>query len=341
MSKKTLFWHVIFWIVYMSIFTFVEGGYNNNFRQALFIELAYFPIRIIVVYTNYFAFVPRLLLREHVFKYIIYTLLTVFAGTVLYRYFAFTYINPFLYPDWNQGAFLQPYRFVQSAMIITSPMIFLIGITVIYRLVESQRRIAEIAEERTKAELQYLKSQINPHFFFNTLNNLYGLALAKSDKTPDVVMKLSELMSYMLYETQHQIVPIEKEITYIKNYIELEKIRFEGRFSCELDIENMSHLNIPPMLLLPFVENAFKHGVHTSSKDAWIKVGLRMEGKQLTFKVANSIGEKQNERKGGLGIANLKRRLELLYPDKYVLDIQSSEDTFLISLKIELPNEKA
>lgn len=320
----------------MSIFTFVEGGYNNQFREAMLIEVTYFPVRLLIVYLNYFFLMPRLLLKDQTRKYIIYTLGSIIMGIFIQRYCSYYYTNAIIFPDWNQGSFWQTYKFLQTGMILTSPMIFLIGITVVYRLVESQRKIAVISEERTKAELQYLKSQINPHFFFNTLNNLYGLALAKSDKTPDVVMKLSELMSYMLYETQQQFVSLSKEINYIKNYIELEEVRFEGRFTCELDMPGNEQIAIPPMLLLPFVENAFKHGVHTSSEGAWIKVRLQMENQLLTFEVENSVGGERNDANGGLGIANVKRRLELLFPQLHELNIYPAKDTFRILLKIEL-----
>lgn len=337
MKRRTLIWHIIFWVVYMSIFTFVEGGYNNQFREAMLIEAAYFPIRLMVVYINYFLLMPRLLLKGATMRYILLTLATIIIGALLQRWFAFYHINELIFPNWDQGSFWQLYRFVQAGMIITSPMIFLIGITVIYRLVESQRKLAEIAEERTKAELQYLKNQINPHFFFNTLNNLYGLALSKSDKTPEVVMKLSELMSYMLYDTRQNTVPLSKELNYIQNYIELEEVRYEGRFSCNVRMEGeVERVSLPPMLLLPFVENAFKHGVNTSSEGAWIYVQVKVNRGRLSFVVENSVGEKKSETKGGLGIKNVKRRLRLLYPETHSLQYGETNEGYKITLEIDL-----
>ncbi len=332
-----MIWHIIFWMVYMSIFTFVEGGYSNQFREAMLIEAAYFPIRLMVVYLNYFFLMPRLLLKGATLKYILLTFFSVLIGTLLQRWFAYYYINELIFPGWDQGSFWQLYKFVQAGMIITSPMIFLIGITVVYRLVESQKKLAEIAEERTKAELQYLKNQINPHFFFNTLNNLYGLSLAKSDKTSEVVMKLSELMSYMLYDTQQSSVPLAKELNYIRNYIELEEVRFDGRFNCNVSIEgDIVKVSIPPMLLLPFVENAFKHGVNTSSAGAWINVKVRVDQKELNFVVENSVGEKKARTKGGLGIENVKRRLELLYPKLHDLNYGETDEGYKITLLLKL-----
>lgn len=321
----------------MSIFTFIEGGYKNQFREALLIEMAYFPIRLLVVYFNYFLLLPKLLMQEKTKKYILYTFLSLTVAVLIHRLLMFHYINELIFPNWDQGSFWQLYKFIQTGMIITSPMIFIVGITVVYRLVASQRKITEIEKEKTKTELQYLRNQINPHFFFNTLNNLYGLALVKSDKTADLVMKLSELMSYMLYDSQQPFVPLSKEISYIKNYIELEKIRFDERFICEFDIINDVEIEIPPMLLLPFVENAFKHGVHSSSSNAWIRVGLLVEKQHLKFEVENSVElEKDTDKGGGLGISNIKRRLELLYTDKHDLRIHRSSNSFQIVLNIEL-----
>lgn len=337
MKRKTLLWHVVFWILYMSIFTFVEGGYSNKFREAFLIEAAYFPIRMVVVYVNYFLFMPNFLLKGQIRTYILKTFISIVLATIAHRYLMYEYINELIFPGWDQGSFWQSYKFVQAGMIITSPMIFLIGITVVYRLVESQKKLAQIAEERTKAELLYLKNQINPHFFFNTLNNLYGLSLSKSDKTPEVVMKLSELMSYMLYDTKQSSVPLEKEINYVKNYIELEEIRFEGRFTCNLKVKGpFDQISVPPLLLLPFVENAFKHGVNTSSSGAWINVDVEIFDNQLSFCVENSVAVKTETTKGGLGIENVKRRLELIYPERHKLRFSEKNDGFKVSLLLQL-----
>ncbi|WP_436517480.1 sensor histidine kinase [Ekhidna sp. To15] len=337
MKRRTFLWHSLFWVVYMSIFTFVEGGYSNKFRQAFFIETAYFPIRLVVVYLNYFVIMPGFLLKGRIGQYLTRTFISILIAAVFHRFVMYQYINELIFPDWDQGSFWQLYKFVQAGMIITSPMIFLIGITVVYRLIDSQKKLAQIAEERTKAELLYLKNQINPHFFFNTLNNLYGLALSKSDKTPEVVMKLSELMSYMLYDTKQSFVTLDKEIHYIKNYIELEEVRFEGRFNCNMKIEGMTEqLSVPPLLLLPFVENAFKHGVNTSSSGAWINVNLVVTKTELSFSVENSIGLKQKSHKGGLGIKNVQRRLELLYPDKHELTFGENDNSYKVFLALQL-----
>ncbi|MEP1097393.1 MAG: histidine kinase [Cyclobacteriaceae bacterium] len=338
MKSKVFLWHLLFWIVYMSIFTFIEGGYNNKFKEAFFIEIAYFPVRMAVVYSNYFWLMPNLLMKDRTRQYVAYTLLSILIASFLHRLIMYNYINELIFPDWDQGGFWQSYKFIQAGMIITSPMIFLVGLTVVYRLVDSQKKIAEISEERTKTELQYLKNQINPHFFFNTLNNLYGLALKKSDQTANVVMKLSELMSYMLYDTNQQSVALSKEINYIKNYIELEEVRFDNRFKCNLQVNgDIEKRKIPPMLLLPFVENAFKHGVNTLSEGAWINVIVRADENELLFEIDNSIGDySEKEKKGGLGIQNVERRLELLYPERYQLDYEKSGSKFSVHLAIQL-----
>ncbi len=222
-------------------------------------------------------------------------------------------------------------------MIITSPMIFLIGLIVMKRWVSSERKAEQFESEKIRAELSYLRSQINPHFFFNTLNTLYGLALKKSDRTAEVVMKLSELMSYILYEADRELVPLSKEIEQIERYIDLEQIRYENRFETELEVKgDIDQVSIPPLILLPFVENSFKHGVNKSSKDGWIFILIDASTHELRFLIKNKVFssvEKRDE-KNGVGIANVERRLNLLYPHSHSISCQRLEDTFVVEITI-------
>ncbi len=339
MKRKTLLWHIVFWIVYMAIFTFVEGGYQNNFDEAFALEASYLPSRLLLVYFNYFMLLPRFLLKRKIEKYIGYTLITIIIATTIQRVLSFYLINPLIFPDWEQGVFLQAYRIAQAGMIITSPMIFLIGMTVVIRWAGSEKKIQQLAREKVETELKYLRNQVNPHFFFNTLNNLYGLAQEKSDKTPEVVLKLSELMSYMLYETNKPLIQLGREIDYIRNYIALEEQRYEDRFSCNLSIKGeVNKVKVPPVLMLPFVENAFKHGINKESEGAWMNIDLRVEKEKLYFVVENSLAaqKKVDTQKGGLGIKNVERRLELLYPNGHTLNHGPGSDKYRIELMIDL-----
>ncbi|GAB5527897.1 MAG: histidine kinase [Roseivirga sp.] len=339
MKRKTLLWHIVFWTVYMAIFTFVEGGYQNNFDEAFALEASYLPSRLLLVYFNYFILLPRFLLKRKIERYIGYTFITIIIATTIQRVLGFYVINPLIFPDWEQGAFFQAYRIAQAGMIITSPMIFLIGMTVVIRWAGSEKKMQQLAREKVETELKYLRNQVNPHFFFNTLNNLYGLAQEKSDKTPEVVLRLSELMSYMLYETNKPLIQLGREIDYIRNYISLEEQRYEDRFNCNLSIKGeVNKVKVPPVLMLPFVENAFKHGINKESEGAWMNIDLRVEGEKLYFVVENSLAaqEKSDAEKGGLGIKNVERRLELLYPDGHTLKYGPASDKYRIELMIDL-----
>jgi LytS/YehU family sensor histidine kinase len=326
----------------MAIFTFVEGGYNNQFKTAFYIELAFLPFRLGVIYFNYFFLLPKFFLNQQIQKYILYTITTLVIASIAQRVLMYFYLNDILFPDWNQGVFWQPYRFLQSAMIITSPMILLLGLEVMSRWISIQRRAELLERDKLKAELGYLRSQINPHFFFNTLNNLYGLALRKSDKTPEVVMKLSELMSYILYEADRDLVPLSKEMDQIDRYVSLEQMRYDNRFEVELKVEgDVEHFTIPPLLLLPFVENSFKHGVNKSSKDGWISIFVRVQNGDLNFKISNRIFSVQQDEIGhnGLGIANVKKRLNLLFPNRHSLLYEESDGVFNVELVLTNKNE--
>ncbi len=337
-QRKTVFWHIIFWIVYMAIFTFVEGGYQNNFDEAFMLEASYLPSRIILVYFNYFILLPRFLLRRKYERYLSYTVVTILVATMIQRLLSFYIVNPLVFPDWDQGPFFQAFRIAQAGMIITSPMIFLIGMTVVIRWAGSEKKVQELAREKVETELKYLRNQVNPHFFFNTLNNLYGLAQEKSDKTPDVVLKLSELMSYMLYETNKPLIQLTREIDYIRNYISLEEQRYQDRFNCNLSIKGeINEVMVPPVMMLPFVENAFKHGINKESEGAWMNIDLKVEGEKLYFKLENSLPEQREVKgKGGLGIKNVERRLELLFPHGHTLRYGPESDRYAIELMIDL-----
>ena len=183
-----------------------------------------------------------------------------------------------------------------------------------------------------------LKGQINPHFLFNTLNNIYSLALKKSELTADAVVKLSEMLDYLLYECNAQMVDVKKEIKLIQNYIYLQKIRYGGRLDIQFKAENINDQKIPPMIILPFIENSFKHGAGNQSNKVWIKIHMGVENNCMEFNIVNSKShQKKAARKhapGGIGLENVKKRLGLLYQNEYSLVIEDLSDTFSVKLSI-------
>jgi len=230
-----------------------------------------------------------------------------------------------------------------------------------YKCSLSKRQIAEIQErikdqnekiteqlnkEKLDAELKFLKSQIHPHFLFNTLNNLYALTLRNSPKSSEVVLKLSNLLDYMLYECNVPLIPLRKEIKQIKNIIELERMRYSDRlmvsFTASGDVSNKM---LPPLLMLPFIENAFKHGVSKEIEESFISIDLNVKDDHLVLRVENSKSDDLDSRQEsdyakGIGLWNVRRRLELIFGTNYNLQVFNEEEVFMIVLQvpIEGPN---
>jgi LytS/YehU family sensor histidine kinase len=201
-----------------------------------------------------------------------------------------------------------------------------------------QLLIQKITVEKLHAEVDFLRAQVNPHFLFNVLNNLYALTLKKSELAPDVVLKLSEMMEYMLYDSTDEKVLLEKEVTYLKNYIELEQLRLRDESAIRLHVNALfDGQEIAPLLLLPLVENAFKHGLSTQSKNGWLTVKIGLHQSTLSVVVENAKAPVLvSKSKGGIGLGNLRKRLELLYPSRHHLAVEDKKDTFLVKLEIEL-----
>ena len=200
---------------------------------------------------------------------------------------------------------------------------------------DTQKLRTELMLEKQSGELALLRSQINPHFLFNTLNNIYSLVYQKSEDAPEAVMKMSSIMRYMLYDATTDKVLLEKEIEYLKSFIELEKLRIRHKDFVELNVSgNVEGRTIAPMLLIPFVENAFKHGSRSVTNPG-IRINLTIGPKQILFEVSNHVrqnGTATKDQVGGIGLTNIRRRLNLLYPGKHQLDISPNEDMYLVKL---------
>ena len=201
----------------------------------------------------------------------------------------------------------------------------------------SNERIQRSLESQKKdMELQFLKSQLNPHFLFNSLNNIYSLAYQKSDKTADAILKLSEIMRYMIYESNDSWVALNKEVAYVQSYIELQKLRFKDGAAVELTLNGeIDGQRIVPLILISFVENAFKHGVANDPKDP-IRINIIANQKILHFSITNKKSKSNKDAMGGVGLNNVERRLQLLYPDRYKLNIVNSATHYTSELMLDI-----
>jgi two-component system, LytTR family, sensor kinase len=224
----------------------------------------------------------------------------------------------------------------QRATINGAVVIFGFMVKLFIDFLETEESKKQLLIEKNGIELAYLKSQINPHFLFNTLNNLYGLSLSEPDRTPDAIIKLSDMMRYMLYESNAEHVPLQQEIAYLKSYVELQKLRYDGTTYIHFDIKGIENeQQIAPLLLISFVENAFKHGEVFDPQHP-LSMTLSFDEKNVVFEVKNKIHHKNKDEVGGFGVKNVERRLELLYPNKHKLLIEQHKDIFVSHLEIQL-----
>lgn len=287
---------------------------------------------IFIFYFNYYILVPKFLFRR---KYVAYAAICIactllmLSSPLIGMAFLGKPEKP-MFPDSHfQNFFL---LFFENNLLT-----FLVGFLASIGLALNTRW-KQTEKERLSAQLSYLKTQINPHFLFNTLNSIYSVTITKAPQGADMVDKLSEMMRYTLKEAQLDLVPLESEINYITNYIDLQKVRFDNSVKFSFDLEgNFMENQIAPLLLIPFIENAFKHGVN-SEQDSNIKITISIKENEIHLQVFNNKVEIENdaEPKSGLGIQNTKHRLELIYPDKYVLNIIDNKSFFSVSLKITL-----
>ncbi|ASZ09757.1 histidine kinase [Chitinophaga pendula] len=217
---------------------------------------------------------------------------------------------------------------------------FFIFLSSAYKLAKDwflhERTRQQLENERLKAELDFLRSQINPHFLFNSLNNIYTMAYRRSENTPDAVMHLAEIMRYMLYDSGHPFVPLEKELHYLEQLIALQELRIQGPMALQQHISHSSgNVYIAPLILIPFVENAFKHGIINDPDDPMV-LHISVEGNTLHFSSSNRISQQQKDPMGGVGLQNVRRRLELIYPKRYQLDIRQDGEHYSVDLHLQL-----
>jgi hypothetical protein len=221
----------------------------------------------------------------------------------------------------------------------------LIGIVlkVIHSVTQNQLQEAQSMAAHSKSELHLLQSQLSPHFLFNTLNNMYGISITDHQKIPDLLLKLSELLRYSVYDATEIYVPLKDELTYINNYIEFEKIRIGDRLVLDTDIEELTdnRIKIAPMLLIVFIENAFKHSKNTIDEKIFIDIKLKTWGNSILFSIKNSYGKEEQEKtqfnkNSGLGLANVNKRLKLLYPAAHMINIQSDALYYSVDLQLKI-----
>lgn len=344
-GKKPVY-HFLLWTIY-AILIFFFYLYNSsgddsftigNIVINLFIHLFFL---IIIVYYNLHKLIPTFLQKKKILLYILalaFSAIVISPIEIVFTYFVVNHgLEDIKFEDINR---LQIQNF--------GSLFFINIIVTISFIIKSwyiQDRIRRDLENKNLlSELSFLKSQINPHFLFNTLNSLYALSLKKSDNTPQLILQLSQMMRYMLYECNEKYVPLQKELDYIKNYLALEALRYGQKVNIIFDyhIDAIEKYEIAPLLFITFLENSFKHGIsHQLEKGGDIVILLQVEDGHLDFNISNEkhLVTKPANYAGGIGLVNIQKRLALLYPKAHELSIIDEDDMYHIQLSLEL-NER-
>jgi len=339
---RVLLLHLSFWGVYISfslyqVSMFNQRSENPDWRKSLIFFTIQIVFNMLLAYLNYFILLPRWLARKQLGRYLLEFLIP-FALLTMLR---LNLLRLLLDSSTNQFHFLNSSPFIIQLVLISLFIVVFVGmLRFAVDWFEFDARTKAIENEKLFAELNFLKAQINPHFLFNTLNNLYYLAYTQSPNTMEVIEKLSQMMRYMIYDTNAARVPLSKEITYMENYISLEKLRLNNDVPITFAVHgNTTGVLIVPLIFITFLENAFKHGVSNNNPQSWVKINIALQDKICTYTVANSKIKNTNTGAGersGVGLQNVKRRLDLSYPNSYHLDVSETPDQYAVELKLTL-----
>jgi two-component system, LytTR family, sensor histidine kinase AlgZ len=334
---RVLILHVSFWWVYLSFFVYSITAFRRretDLGDAIIQAGTQTAFNMLIAYLNYFIFLSRYLESKKLGRYLLefsiaFTIVIAIRINVV-RYLIDGYTH-------REEYFYSTVMIVQTVLTSLFIVIFIGMLRFAKDLFDLEARKKEIENEKLIAELTFLKAQINPHFLFNTLNNLYYLAFTQSPNTTEVIAKLSQMMRYMIYDSNHPLVPVTKEIEYMQSYISLEKLRLNNVVPIEFVVTgDIEGVRIAPLIFITFLENAFKHGVSNNKPDAWVKISVKMEGKNCVYTVANSKIPVSGDMKSGIGLTNVARRLELSYPGKYELKVDDLDDRYEVELKLSL-----
>jgi two-component system, LytTR family, sensor kinase len=340
LNLKRVSRHVAYWLFWLLLYATVNAGKEGHgFAFWARFELFVMTIKLPFTYLMMYVLVPTLLIRRRYISFFLTTLvLAILGGTMLwfiYNWLCQSYFTHFIESGFTSASFF--YKTLDLVYISTFPVIYKLN----QFYLREEERNRQIVEQKLKAELELLKNQLHPHFLFNTLNNLYGLVLTQHPQAANVVVRLSNMLSYMLYDSNVNTIAMTKEVEQLQNYIELEKIRYGERLELSFECSGVSEQHrIAPLLLIGFIENAFKHGAASSPDFAWIRINLAVQEQKLQFMIENNcqpshVTKDHELSKGGIGLVNIQKRLELIYPNQHQLHIEHS-DTYLLQLQLYL-----
>jgi len=351
MLKSELLWqtifriilHCLFWCGVLLFYTYFFGSNTDDVKYVLSFSIFLMPITITTTYVSIYKLIPEYLIKKRYWLFALYSIYTIIISAyliVLSVFYGLVYLSNFQYSE------MAPIS--RNLLFVTTAVYFVVVIVSAFKLLKLNLKHAEktkkletkILEAQLKLkeqELNYLKMQIHPHFLFNTLNTMYGFALKKADETPEMILKLSNLLDYLLYQIDKPFVLLKDDINHIEDYISLEKMRFHDTLDISFETEKIpENIKIAPMLLLPFIENSFKHGVIKNGL-LTIKIHLTCRDNLVLFSIENTSSDSTDTSKG-IGLENLKKRLSILYKDAYNLDITNENNNFKVNLELNTKN---
>lgn len=342
-SRGPLVVHLFFWLIILSILlwdTFSDGQTPSRYEVA--VKLGYFAIiNLSIFYINYTLLIPILVKKKKKYGLYILSICLLIAVMVVIKTVVASLNGDFFLTYFSQDSGQVEYyaltKYVVFAIFVSG---FFVVVSALLKFAidwfGTERIQRDLLSEKRDMELAFLKSQLNPHFLFNSLNNIYSLAYQKSDKTADAILKLSEIMRYMIYESNDSWVSLSKEIAYVQSFIELQKLRFKDGAAVEFTINGeIDEQPVVPLILISFVENAFKHGVANDPSDP-IRINIIANQKILHFSITNKKNKHNKDQMGGVGLNNVERRLQLLYPERYKLNIVNSATHYTSELMLDI-----
>lgn len=332
MAKDRMLQHILFWCLsFLILINILKVSAEVKRIDLIYTAVFHVPI-VLVVYLNLKLLFPLFWEQKRYFVYSFSVLTLVALGSGFYL---------LLFDSWIDHIFTGYYFIAYySFWDIALYFVIYLFVTSLLRLARGWFRVQELENEKTMSELKALKSQINPHFLFNSLNSIYSLARKESKEVPDKIVQLSDLMRHIIYDSDVDFISLEKEVEMVQNYMELQNLRTQKDHKIQFEtVGEIKGKKIAPLIFLPFVENSFKHGLKGGAKNAYVNIRLQVEAKTLLFEIENSKGqtsELTNNRYKGIGIENVKKRLELIYPDLYSLKILDEEETFRVLLQVQI-----
>lgn len=338
-AQNRLIQHVLFWVLSFYILVRIFSTSSTINPIDYYYALLFHITLIIGVYFNLLVLIPYFFYQK---KYSLYFLLlgVWLVGCTYFNLWFFNFLVDFIFPQYY---FISYYEFPDIIQYFAAylALTFVLKLSRSwFKLNEAEKSLLIISQEKTKAELKALRSQVNPHFLFNSLNNIYSLTLKKDKHAPELILKLSDAMRYMLYETKGDFVPLTDEVAFLNNFLDLQRLRSDQKTTISFDHEGkVDHQKIAPLLFIPLVENSFKHGIKGDIKNAYVKINLVANDDNIKFTIENNKGkadDMESDRFKGIGLENLQLRLGLIYPEKHKFEIIEDADNYKVVLNLSI-----